>query len=63
MTSDEYTRLWFKGGKFRHWIAACYLGYRECGVGRVVSALWLVPNFACLAWDWFCAHVLRRKLP
>jgi hypothetical protein len=61
MTSDEYTRLWFKGGKFRHWIAACYLGYRESDYGRVASALWLVPNFACLAWDWIKVRVLRMR--
>jgi hypothetical protein len=61
MTADEYTRLWLKSGKLRHWIAACYLGYRECGVGRVASALWLVPNFACMAWDWLRVRIFGGK--
>jgi hypothetical protein len=51
MTADQYTKLWFYRGKFRYFIAACYLGYREGGYGRLTSALWVIPNVAWVGWD------------
>lgn len=51
MTSDEYTRLWFYRGRFRHFIAACYLGYREGGYGLVASTFWTALNMAWVGWD------------
>lgn len=59
-TADDYTRMWFYGGGFRNWFMACYLGYREFGYGPVASALWVVPNLACLTWDWLRHRFTRR---
>lgn len=52
MNADAHTKEWFYGGGTWHLLAGTYLGYRECGCGRFVSACSTLGLAVLLAWDW-----------